>query len=306
MAYNQKSIVFYPNLLKEHQSLRERLLNFNPENEPTLTGETYTCSGGETSGALYDLVDDSIETVVTIDTFPQTTNPVINFDTSTEIEIDTVIIAGHNLDSSDAEIEIKYNTSTTADINNSYSGSQGLNGGFECSADSLDSEVSDVGSDGVTLFSIDDGENSTVTDDNFVIDITYGSSSYDDDIEIGEISFCKSWTAPHAPEVESWQDTLEYGTELVNSTGGKNYGIGYYGERKRWNLSWTGMSNAKKTSLEQVFRTTKGSRHPLWVDLGENASAPYLYYVRFAGNPVFTPIAGGTLWNVSISIRQEI
>lgn len=298
MSYNNSSIKIYTNLLNHDPNNREYNLNYAPNSEPSASGETYTCSGGDTSGPLYDLVDNKQDTVVTFDSDSQNTTITIDFDLTSNITPDAVIIMGHNFESN-ATLEIQRAT-VAQTIVNGYSGSLQEEGYFQLEGGAVDDTEYDA-YDSCLLCTFD----GTAGND-WQIELTPGAGSYISDLEIGEVAFCNTWTQPHAPEVDSWQDSVEYNADVTPSRGGQNYSQGYGGERKAWNLSWTAMDNAKKEALQQAFRETKGPRFPFWIDMGEDASDVFLYYVRLTTNPVYTPIAGGTLWNVSISIRAEI
>ncbi len=94
---SNRAITYYPNYLYYDSGDLESNTNMDVENEPTITGESWTASGGEdddgTEGnAAYDLVDNKRGSVVTIDSDSQGTTILIDFDLSSNITIDTVLI----------------------------------------------------------------------------------------------------------------------------------------------------------------------------------------------------------------------
>lgn len=301
MSYFNAPIKIYTNLLNHATTgaTRDYNLNYDPANEPSVSGETYTSSGGEASGALYDLVDNKQDTVVTFDSNGQSTTITIDFDLTTSISPDALIVMNHNFESN-AKIRILKSGSAQT-IVNGFSGNIQEEGHLQLEGGSVNSTSWNSVYDKHLVATFSGSSGSA-----WELELTPGAANYISDITIGEVAFCNTWTAPHAPEVEGWQDTIDYNNDTISARGGQAYSQGYGGERKAWNLSWTGLTNTQKDNLQQAFRETKGSQFPFWVDLGEDVSDAYLHYVRLASKPVYTPIAGGTLWNASFSIRQEI
>ena len=305
MSYYKQAIKIYPNLLNHHTSQRETSLNYNPEAEPSITGETFTNSGGETALPCYDLVDDKLSAVVTTDSNGQTPNVTVDFDLSGNITANAIIVANHNFNTAGADISPEH-TGTGMTIVTAWGGAQDVKGAFQCSSETLGGAGSVAlvvtPTDGLLLINFSD-----VTDNNWELVIEENDTQFDADITIGEVIISQKWTSPHAPEVTSWNDSVEYGNVINQAAGGQNYGVGYHGERKGWSLSWQHLTQTQYDNLQQVFRITKGSRHPFFIDLGEHATNQYLHFVRLVGDSFSaTPLAGGLFWNVSFQIKAEL
>ena len=304
MSYFQQAIKIYTNQLNYDSADREAAVNYDPENEPSMTGESYKNSDDSsfgTTGALFDLVDNKLNSVATFETNSQTTTATIDFDLTNNITFDATIIGNHNFKTADAKITVKDGGIAVA-VTNSRSGTQQPDGQWKLSnIDSVSTNVVTVASDGCMIIT-----HASTTSKNIQV-TTDDVSTYDADITIGEVCLCNTWTAPHAPDIETWQDISNAANNVMNTQGGQNYSVGFHGERREWNMVWTGVSTSVKEELEQVYRGTKGARNPFWVDLGEYTSdRHYLHYVRFVDNQlVSTPLAGGTLWVVTLRFRQE-
>ena len=109
------SVVFYPNYAW--------YLGYTATAEP-VTNLTFTCSGGETSGSLYDIVDGKRSTKVTIDSNTETSF-VIDYDLSATGDFDYCIIDNHNLMTAEAYVRIRNGASVTQTINDAWSGPLG-------------------------------------------------------------------------------------------------------------------------------------------------------------------------------------
>ena len=165
-------VTFYPNYI--------HYAGYDATAEPSASGETYTCSGGETSGALYDLLDNRRSSVVTFDSNGEASSPTIDFDTTNDVSLFSfVIIDNHNLDSANAGVEVQASTVKQA-IDASYAGA--LESATELQ--SVGDNVVDCESDGVLLILLDDPP----TDNDIQIVTRPPLGGYTADITIGEIA----------------------------------------------------------------------------------------------------------------------
>lgn len=201
MSYNLSLIKIYPNVVNYHLTARDTGLNYDPENEPTITGESSTSSGGEAdTGAqgkpAYDLVDNKIGSVNTIDTNGESSAPVIHLDTTTNCTVDTLIMANQNFTTAGAEYRVRYGgTPTTATMNTAYSGAQAVTGEWQSASDNVNSNYHTTPADGISIANFD-----SFTSNLFIVEFTTSEATYTADMTIGEVCFCQSWTAPTAPE----------------------------------------------------------------------------------------------------------
>ena len=99
------SVTFYPNYVQ--------YIGFAAASEPTIANESFTCSGQEESDPAYDLLDNSNNNVVTIDSDSQTTAPTVRIDSTAVIGPDFMIIDAHNFNNCDADITVQYGAGPT-------------------------------------------------------------------------------------------------------------------------------------------------------------------------------------------------
>ena len=281
------SVTFYPNLIQ--------YAGFDAAAEPSNAGETYTCSGGETSGPLYDLLDNRRTNICTWDTNGESVVTTARIDVSSSITNDFCIIDNHNLNSCDVNIDIEQGGSEVS-INSSYSGTLG-------SELSADSSISVPDADGVSLF-LTIG----ASDTQWEIEMTPDTANFTADIYIGEICLGTSFAPDFNPEL---QPTFGYdlpGSSYRESEGGQRYGFSTHtNERRAWHFQWKYMSDADKSLLEDIFLFTGGVKFPFYIDLGPilGATNPQLFYVRFMRPLSFKGITKDA-WQVDIYIEEEI
>lgn len=278
-------VTFYPNYL--HHA------GFSPTAEPSINGETYTCSGGETTGAAYDLLDNKRTSVVTLDTNGETSTPNIDVDTTENITLfDFAILDNHNLKTCDATASVGI-TGIHA-----YTGTLGT----ELTSDSLVSDNITISHDDLLLITID---SPSYTGASFTVDFTSLSGAYDADMEFGEIAVGVSFTPSIAPDINIVENQSYEGVTVIRSKGGQKYGFETFGERKSWSLTWSYMTNADKESFQTVYEVTKGPKIPFWIDLGE-ATNPKLYYVRFVQNSLSVRQLTANAFEISVIIESEV
>jgi len=281
------AVTFYPNNI--------HYAGFDAAAEPTITGETYTSSGGETSGAVYDLVDNRETNKVTIDTNAAATTIPIRLDVTSSLSCDFAIIGNHNLNTSGALFDIEQggaNVTLTA----SYSGTLGSETAADAAAGTPDA-------DGVTLVTF-----SSVADTQWEIELDSSDGNYDADATIGEIAFGASKAPSFNPELQPLFGYDMPGSSYNESDGGQRYGFSTHtDERRSWRMTWKYMSDVDKKKLEDVFLWTRGVKFPFYIDLGPvlRATNPQLYYVRFVRPLSFTGLTADA-WQVTIDIEEEI
>ena len=304
MSFFLQDIKFYPNWINYNTSAIDGI-NYNPDNEPSVaTADDYTNSDGTQTGPAYDLLDNKLGSVVT---FGTTGNPgiTVQFDFTSAINFDTIILANHNLGTCTCDIE--FDLAASATVTFSTVNSSTLNLRFPKGYYVLDNAVSVAsnkaafisGEIGVALFELD-GETSES-----LLQMDISSPSYSDDPTIGEFIASNKWTTPHAPETQGWVFVDQYGNIINRAQGGQNYSTFNYGLKKRITLAWQHLSNSELDELEQVFQVTKGATYPFFVDLGEHATQHFLRYMRLAAPFSAVPIAGGTAWNVTLTLEEE-
>ena len=130
------SVTFYANSIQK--------VGFDAAAEPSIADQVATMSGGETTGPLYDLLDNRRTNTISIDTSGETQAATIQIETTTNLSATAMIIDNHNLKSADATY-ILGESATPIAITSAYSGTLGS----EMSADT----VSGIGDTLVTLVS---------------------------------------------------------------------------------------------------------------------------------------------------------
>lgn len=286
------TVVFYPNYF--------HYAGFTRSSEPSITAESYTCSGGETSNGVYDVVDNRRGNVVTIDTNGETTEPTLDMDLSTSV-VATIsptfqILDNHNLTTADAQVKVQYGTGPTdRTLTAAYSGVYGE----ALSTESVSSNYIQNPADGILL-----ATHAAVASSHWNLLFLYDPDSYDADITIGEWAAGVSCTPSYSPEVGSIYTYQYKGVTNNVTSGGVKYGFKRYGKQRAWKLTWEYLSATDRSNLETVFDVTSGEDYPFWIDLGE-AATPQLYYVRFVGNKLDFKYVTGGAYSLSVVIEEE-
>ena len=285
------SVKFYPNYIF--------VAGFDAAAEPSITGETYACSGGETTGPAYDLIDNRSTRVVTIDTNGQTTAPVIDFDLLANIaSINFVIIDNSNFNTANSDVGFS-NKGSTLDISSAYQGVRG-SAMTACSiAGGTVADTSDDGSDGIILFVPE-----TITDNGFEVNLIY-DTVFAADITIGEIAIgvsCITTYSANARPLESYQ---YQGVDITQSLGGQKYATKRFGAQRAWRLTWDLITDTDKTNLEAMFDVVDGQTYPLWVDFGD-AATPKLHFVRFMQDRLDFQKQTHGVYTLTIDLQEEL
>ena len=282
------SITFYPNYI--------HLAGFDAAVEPSITTQGYTRSDGETSGAVFDLVDNCNNTLVTIDTNAETTNFNIDLDLSANITAaDFAIIDNHNFETASCDFYVKYGGTTQA-LTAAYSGILGT----ELTSETLSANLVIEATDGICLCDF----NGTRTSQNWEFVCSYNDVQFTADVTAGEIGIGVSFSPSKNPDRVIRYDA-NYGTVLNESRSGARHGIKTHGLRRGWTLSWADLTASDIASLLTIFGVTNGRAYPFWIDLGEGTNYPLLYYVRFASNLRYEKQTTG-VYTASISFEEEI
>ena len=292
------SVTFYPNYIQ--------YAGFSATAEPSIVGQGYACSGGETTGPAYDLADNRRTNTITIDTNGEATDFTVDFDLTANItNANFGIIDNHNLYTADATVLFEHSGGTDIPCDTYYSGPLGS----ELTTISKDGSEAAVGehstADGILVGNF----TSAVTDSAFEVSIKdYEGDSFDADVTMGEIAIGVSFAPAFNPEL---QPTFGYdlpGSGFNESDGGQRYGFSTHSNpRRAWHFQWKHMSDANKTSLETVFKVTGGVKYPFYIDLGDilGATNPQLYYVRFLKPLSFKGLTKDA-WQVDIMIEEEL
>ena len=281
------AITFYANSIQ--------YAGFDAAAEPTIAGETYTCSGAETSGPAYDLLDNRRTNVVTIDSNSEAETMPIRVDVANSISCNFIIIYNNNLNTATADFDVEQGGSNVTLVS-TYSGTLGS----ELSADSTEGEPD---ADGITLVNF-----SSVADTQWEVEFDGADGDYTADITIGEIAAGNSFAPAFNPEL---QPTFGYdlpGSSYRESEGGQRYGFSTHtNDRRAWHFQWKYMSDADKALLEDIFLFTRGVKFPFYIDLGPilGATNPQLFYVRFMRKLDFKGLTKDA-WQVDIYIEEEI
>ena len=284
------SVTFYPNLI--HYS------GYDAAAEPTNNGETFTSSGGETTGVLYDLTDNRRTNKTTWDTSGQSVDTTIRVDTTASMSCDYCIIDNHNLNAAITDIDIEQGGSNIT-LTTSYSGTLGS----ELTADAA-AGVPDA--DGITLIQF-----TAVADTQWEVELndTVAIGNFEADIYIGEIALGNYYELTQNPEL---QPNFGYdfpGSSYRETDGGQRYGFSTHeNSRRSWRMTWKYLNDNQKLTLEtNVFKFTRGMKYPFYIDLAGplGNTSPTLYYVRFMRPLSFTGLTKDA-WQVTMDIEEEI
>ena len=283
------SVTFYANSIQKS--------GFDAANEPSVSGQVATMSGAETTGPLYDLVDNRRTNTLSLDTNGETTAAVIRLDLTTSISATGMIIDNHNLNTAGALLDLAQGAADVT-ITASYSGTLGS----ELTGDTILSGNSTIDTDGVTLLQF-----SSVSDTRW--DLTIDDvSTFSADVTLGEIFLSNYFAPSFNPEL---QPTFGYdmpGSSYRESDGGQRYGFSTHTNKRRsWRLMWKYMSDSDKSNLEDIFLFTGGTKYPFYIDLNGplGSTNPHLFYVRFMRPLSFIGLTKDA-WQVTIDIEEEI
>lgn len=286
-------IIFYPNYFYYAGIARTT--------EPSLTGETYTCSGGETSGAIYDLIDSRRTNVVTTDSNGVGADFTVDVDLIGNItNADFAILDNHNLTTADGDIRIQHGGSDV-DISYAYSGTLG---------EQLTNESIYISSnwvatpeDGVILIYPFD---SNITDNNWEVNIRDNSANnFNADVTMGELAIGVSCSPSFSPERTVVETKAYQGIDIRTTNAGQKYGFKRYGKQQIWKLEWEYLSSTDVTNIETMFDVVEGSMYPFWIDLGETSS-PTLYFVRFLQDRLDFKKKTADCYGLQIMIEEEL
>lgn len=287
------TVIFYPNYI--------HYAGYDVTAEPSVVTQNYACSGAETTGPAYDVVDDKRTAELTVDTSGETDNFNIDFDLSANITAaNFAIVDNHNFSTASAQIQVGYG-GTGQSLSTAYAGTLGS---ATAAMTITTNVVKDPITDGILLINF----SGTRTAQNWEIYSTYESDfgvEYSDDVTIGEIAIGVSFTPSIAPDINPIEVQNFDGVLVRRSKGGQNSSLKLYGERKSWQLNWSYISNTDKTGFQKVYEVTEGPRHPFWIDLGESAT-PQLYYVRFVANSLSIRKLTANAYEISVIIESEV
>ena len=281
------AVTFYANSIHK--------VGFDAANEPTNAGETFTASGGETSGVLYDLVDNRRTNVTTWATSGESVLTTIRIDTSTSITCTSMIIDNHNLNTAEVDCDIEQG-GTNITLTASYSGTLG-------SALTADGTAGTPDSDGITLI-----EFGSAADTQWELEFNMDNDPFNDNITIGEVLLSSEFAPAFNPELQSIHDYDFPGSSFRESDGGQRYGFSTHTNKRRaWRMSWKYMSDSDKSNLEDIFLFTRGSKYPFYIDLQAplGNSTPTLFYVRFMRPLSFRGLTKDA-WAVTVDIEEEV
>lgn len=266
--------------------------------EPSITTQNYASSGGETTGAAYDLVDNRNTKVITIDTSGESGPWTVDLDTSANIvAANFSILDNHNLATAGADIKQTYSNGSLQALTAAYGGTLGS----ALAAETVASNQVIEPTDGILLFDF----NGTRTHNNWELEVEEDGATFDADVTMGEYIIGVSFTPSFSPELNLGHSYAHPGVNVVQASGGPKYGFSTYDDTvNSWTMNWKYMSDADKVLLKVVYDITVGGKYPFYIDLGESAT-PHLYRVRFTSEPKFTQLTADA-WGVSVSIAEEL
>jgi hypothetical protein len=281
-------ITFYPNKIM--------YAGFDAAAEPSISGQVATMSGGETTGPLYDLLDNRRTTQLSIDTNGETTAAVIQVDATASLTADYAIIDNHNLKTADAFYYIEQGDALITGISAAYSGALGS----ALTADVVNTGEVTVGIDGIALVLF-----TSAADTKWEL-LIKDTDTFDADVVLGELVLGSAISLSAVPEQDPNYDYGYKTSGYIESGGGSKYGYGVSNTgQQRWRLNFKYMLDADVVLLKGVLDITKGSKYPFYIDLGESAT-PHLYRVRFLENTLnFKKLTGGA-WSGYVLIEEEI
>ena len=288
------SVTFYTNYTQYSR--------FDAAAEPSISDQVATMSGGETTGPLYDLVDNRRTNTLSIDTNGETQAATIQIETTSSHTNNSFIIDNHNLLTADAYYLLG-ESGTAIEITSAYSGTYGS----EMSADT----ISGVGDTVVTVVSDDLSvcNFDNVTGDTWqIVFADVDDDNFDADITIGELFFSFSIDTDHNPELQPIFGYKMPGSSYRETDGGQRYGFSTHREyRRSWRLTWKYITDSVKSNLEFAYRVAQGSKYPFYIDLSGplGNTNPTLFYVRFMNDLNFTGLTKDA-WQVTVDIEEEI
>jgi hypothetical protein len=263
-------VTFYPNYAF--------YAGFDRSTEPSITGQGYLCSGGESTGPAYDLFDCKRTSIITMDTYDEADNPIIDIDLTTDLATcDFALLDNHNCLTAGANICIKYGASTTYTyLSKGYSGLLGS----QTTDETISSNYVVTPHNGVCLL-LCDMDHVISAENNYEMgfDANAGDTLFNADVTAGEVAFGVRFSPTYSPDIDD-AFGQNYPIIINESDAGQRVAFKKQGLRRTWRLGWEYLTPADKTGFETLWAVTGGGLYPFWVDLGET-SPPTLYYVRF-------------------------
>ena len=285
------TITFFPPTFKRD--------GYSYATNPVISGQDFTCSGGETSGVIYDVVDNKNTSIVTVHTDTETTKFEIQDTGATTAHYSNyIIVDNHNLNDAGSDVRVGY--PTYVNPTSAYAGTLGS----ELTAQTLNGNYVDlVSANGVLLIN---HALTASTSSTMYIEFQPNAAQiiFSDDIEIGEIIFGKSFTPAFNPEEPKILSNFE-GVTVNRTWGGQKISIKRFGERKVWELNWPVVNESDKDEFIRVWTDCNGPFLPFYIDLGESTN-PQLYYVRFVENSLQIDRLTNNAYKVSVKIEEEV
>lgn len=288
---NITQVTFYPNEIQYY--------GFNHSTQPSISGQDFTSSGGETTGALYDLLDNRRSARVQINTNGETVAADITIVPTANISsCNFAIIDNHNLKSADAKIYIndEYSASLVSIIN-SKSGTLGS----AMSADSVTTGIITISANGTTLINI---AATNFTTNGWTLDID-DVNIFDANVLLGEFAAGKSFTPSVNPE---YGEAFEFGyandgLSLYTNKSGRRFVSHFHSERRFWKLDFNCVTESELAEFRRIFQITRG--YPLYVSFDSDSNTPTVYRVRIVNSYNAIPIAAG-LYEVVVEMEEEL
>ena len=285
------AVTFYTNMFN--------YAGFSAAAEPSITVQGYACSGAETTGPAYDLVDGRRTNVITIDTNGETGAFTVDMDMTSVPGAGSTfgIIDNHNFNTAAAEIKFTYGGATTT-ITTAYEGALGS----ALAASTVTSNVVQEPADGILLATW-----SALQVQNYEVSIEDdGSGNFSADVTMGEWIIGLAITTSTGPELRSNERYMYQGINVLETDGGQKFGFSKHtSPQRQWQLKWIHLTANDKSNLEYVFNVTRGRKYPFYIDFGLDAT-PRLYLVRFMQDDLpFVKVTEGS-YGLTINVEEEI
>lgn len=291
MAISQ--ITFYPNGLQYY--------GFNKSTYPQMNGQNYACSGGQTTGRLYDLTDNRNSALLTVGTNGEDTEFNIKHVNTSEISgANFIVLDNHNLKTANAKIIVDdvYTVLPIVPIS-SKSGTLGS----ALANDTIYGDAFIPSQNGITLAKLPATDIKATK--GFEVNFRMVGSTFSANITLGELVLGKSFTPSVNPE---YGEAFEFGyandgLSLYTNKSGRRFVSHFHSERRFWKLDFNCVTESELAEFRRIFQITRG--YPLYVSFDSDSNTPTVYRVRIVNSYNAIPIAAG-LYEVVVEMEEEL
>jgi|7_EtaG_2_1085326.scaffolds.fasta_scaffold09998_2 hypothetical protein len=270
-----------------------------------------TGSYGGTTAPHFDLVDGRSNPQLTIGIDALNIDPEIEMDLLDfpSVGVNSVIIDNHNLETAhvkgnDAKVmrvEVEYGSSKLMHLDTAYEGNRS---GSLSAATMASSKVS-FKEDG---FSVMNATGSGLVQKEWLLDFDRSNSQvYTENALIGEIGMCHRFDTPFNPDVNTWNESIEYdGVNVQEAIGGNQFATELHKSRRIFSMTWSRLLLAQRQEFEDFFDLLGGQKWPFWISFNSDSTTPRFYKVRLISDTVKFSEKAPRAYELRFAVKEEL